>query len=87
MRRLWEKAKAWLKVSNRWMHLGGGFAIGLALGLPAGLAAGATAEVKDVQWNRWDWKKGWDWTDFGITAAGAVAGAAIHYGVLWAILG
>lgn len=87
MRKLLSTVISWMKTSNRWLHLAGGFSIGIVFGLPAGITAAATAELKDVQWNRWNWKKGWDWTDFAVTVIGASAGGAIHYGALFYIIG
>ncbi len=72
--------------SHRWGHLLGGLAVGLLLGLPAALAVAAAMEFKDVQHSHgngskplrsWNWSA-WDWTDFALTALGALPAIAIH---------
>lgn len=68
---------AWITGSNRWKHLLGGFAIGLAssgwhCAALAGIAAGGALEYKDRAYG-----SKWDWWDFSLTVAGAVAGQAV----------
>lgn len=67
------KPVAWMKASNRWKHLLCGMAIGLVFGFWAAVAAGGACEFKDRAWGGT-----WDWTDFGITALGGLAGWAVR---------
>ena len=69
-----KKVIEWLKKSNRWKHLVGGFILGA--GAPeaccavyAGLGVASALEFKD-------WQAGgkWDWIDLGITLVGVVLG-------------
>ncbi len=68
----------WFGRSNRYKHLIGGMAVGfsfaLMFGIPAGIAAGILAasclEFKDRQWGG-----AWDWVDWALTVAGAIAGS------------
>lgn len=67
----------WLKTSNRWKHLAGGVLIGAcAMGwftaAYAGILTAGALEYKDKAHGG-----KWDWTDFGLTAAGAIAGRLI----------
>lgn len=68
------KILEWLKTSNRWKHLVGGFIIGLGANSAycaayAGIGVAATLELKDRLWGG-----KWDWIDFGLTVAGVLAG-------------
>lgn len=68
------RVAAWLRESNRWKHLAGGFAVGLGADGPycaayAGTGVAAALELKDRQWGG-----RWDWTDFALTVAGTAAG-------------
>lgn len=69
-----KKFKNWLKESNRWKHLIGGYAIGLgADGLYcaayAGIGVASALEFKDTQWGG-----KWDWIDWGLTVLGVSLG-------------
>jgi hypothetical protein len=69
-----KKFKNWLKESNRWKHLIGGYAIGLgADGLYcaayAGIGVASALEFKDIQWGG-----KWDWIDWGLTVLGVSLG-------------
>ena len=71
-----KKLKEWLCKSNRWKHLTGGmiigfFAFGWFTAIYAGTLTAAALEFKDKAYG---WK--WDWTDLGLTLAGAVVGNA-----------
>lgn len=77
-KRIFEKAAAWLKTSNRWKHLAGGILIGggadgVYCAAYAGIGIAAALEYKD-------WAKGgrWDWIDFGLTVGGVVIGQLIR---------
>ena len=68
------RALDWLRQSNRWKHLIGGFAIGVApaswfAGLYGGVLAASALEYKDR-----DYGNGWDWADWALTVAGAAIG-------------
>lgn len=68
----------WLKESNRWKHLAGGFALGFlprdyVTGLYGGIVAASALEFKDRSYGG-----KWDWTDWGLTVAGAAAGCLLR---------
>lgn len=67
----------WLKSSNRWKHLAGGFLIGSFsnsdyCSLYASTLSAFCLEYKDKAHG-----SKWDWVDFGCTIAGAVIGRLI----------
>lgn len=68
----------WLKQSNRWKHLLGGFIIGIIpngwfAGIYGGVLTASALEFKDKM------KGGnWDWIDWMLTVGGAVAGCIIR---------
>ncbi len=67
----------WLKESNRWKHLAGGFLIGLfANGIYCAAYSSILAAVCLEYKDRAHGGK-WDWIDFGLT----VGGAAVGYGI------
>ena len=71
------KVIAWIKASNRWKHLAGGFAIGVGAGewfcaMYAGVGVAAALELKDKQHGG-----AWDWADFTVTVAGVIVGRLI----------
>lgn len=72
----------WFKQSNRWKHLLYGFLVALIAGFAFTCGAAAGMEFKDRAWGG-----EWDWIDFGLTVAGALAGAAIRYWILNVTLG
>lgn len=64
----------WLKSSNRWKHLLGGFGIGVCstgwyCAVYAGTLIAGALEFKDKAHGG-----KWDWIDFGLTVGGAVLG-------------
>lgn len=78
MNRLW----AWLRISNRWKHLLGGFAVGAA-----GAGAWAALVVSIVAASCLEYKDRahgcvWDWVDWSLTVAGGVVAAAIYLIIL-----
>lgn len=71
----------WLRQSNRWKHLAGGFILGIippcyVTGLYGGVVAASALEFKDKSYGN-----KWDWTDWGITVAGTIAGCLCRYGL------
>ncbi len=67
----------WLKASNRWKHLLGGFIIGLFsfgwfTALYSGVLTAGALEYKDKSHGGQ-----WDWIDFGLTVAGTCLGCLI----------
>mgnify|MGYP006898257684 CR=1 FL=1 len=72
----------WFKQSNRWKHLLYGFLVSIIAGFAFTCGAAAGMEFKDKQAGG-----EWDWIDFGLTVAGALAGAAIRYWILNVTLG
>lgn len=68
---------AWLKESNRWKHLIGGFIIGMASDdvYCAALSGGGIASALEFKDKSWGGK--WDWIDWGLTIAGVVVGFLI----------
>ena len=71
----------WLRESNRWKHLVGGFVLGLFLTFISPLTAAGCLEFKDVQWGG-----KWSWIDFLLTCLGGLVGGAINALVLWGLL-
>lgn len=72
------KITDWLKQSNRWKHVLGGFVIGIIpagwfAGLYGGVIAASALEFKDRMWGG-----KWDWIDWALTVAGAAAGCGIR---------
>ncbi len=72
----------WLKSSNRWRHLAGGFLIGsfsdsYYCSLYASTLSAACLEYKDKAHGG-----KWDWVDFGLTVAGAIVGQIIRV-LIW----
>jgi hypothetical protein len=69
----------WLKASNRWKHLTGGFIIGLGANdaycaAYAGIGVAGALEYKDYQWGGKP-----DWIDFSLTVLGTAAGYGVRY--------
>lgn len=79
----WFKAGfQWLKVSNRWKHLVGGYVIGLLsnsdyCALYASFVGASCLELKDKNWGGV-----WDWIDWVLTIAGGMLGRLTH-AVVW----
>lgn len=68
----------WLKTSNRWKHLAGGFLIGACsdthyCALYAAIIAGCCLEYKDKAHGGT-----WDWIDLGLTVGSACLGRLTH---------
>ena len=81
-----KKIVDWLKRSNRWKHLVGGYGIGVFsddwyCALYSGAGIGAAMEFKD-----WQHGSKWDNVDLALTFAGAVLGQATRQ-VIWIIVG
>lgn len=73
-----KKLVDWLKKSNRYKHLAGGFIIGLGAddnycAAYAGLGVATALELKDKLWGG-----KWDWIDFTLTVVGVVLGRLIR---------
>lgn len=73
-----KKLVDWLKTSNRYKHLAGGFIIGLGAddnycAAYAGLGVATALELKDKLWGG-----KWDWIDFTLTVVGVVLGRLIR---------
>lgn len=71
----------WLRESNRWKHLVGGFVLGLFLTFISPITAAGCLEFKDVQWGG-----KWSWIDFLLTCLGGLVGGVINTLVLWLLL-
>lgn len=70
------KAIAWIKESNRWKHLLGGYAIGAGsddayCAAYCGVLVASALEYKDKAHG-----DKWDWTDWSLTLAGVALGYA-----------
>ena len=72
----------WLKVSNRWKHLCGGFVLGLFLTVLCALGCAGGMEYKDVAYHKNDWHY-FDLIDFALTVAGGVAGQVLQLTIIW----
>lgn len=75
----------WLKESNRWKHLLGGFVIGLGADSPycaaySGAGVASALELKDKLWGG-----KWDWTDWLLTIGGTGFGYAARYLIICTI--
>lgn len=73
----------WLKKSNRWKHLVGGFILGVIppdyiTGLYGGIVAASALEFKDKSYG-----DKWDWTDWIVTVAGSILGCLLRLMVKW----
>lgn len=73
-----KKIIKWIKESNRWKHIIGGFVIGLGAdrnycAAYAGCGVAAALELKDKLWGG-----KWDWIDFGMTLFGVIVGRLIR---------
>lgn len=73
-----KKIIKWIKESNRWKHIIGGFVIGLGAdsnycAAYAGCGVAAALELKDKLWG-----SKWDWIDFGMTLFGVIVGRLIR---------
>ncbi|MCM1068254.1 MAG: hypothetical protein NC418_11845 [Muribaculaceae bacterium] len=70
------KLLAWLRESNRWKHLVGGFAVGvLAAGAYSALYA-ATVAASCLEFKDRAHGCRWDWIDWALTVAGGAVAAA-----------
>lgn len=67
----------WFKQSNRWKHLLYGFLVSIIAGFAFTCGAAAGMEFKDKQAGG-----EWDWIDFGLTVAGALAGLALRLTII-----
>ncbi|WAX09585.1 hypothetical protein BT638P3_00021 [Bacteroides phage BT638P3] len=67
----------WFKQSNRWKHLLYGFLVAIIAGFAFTLGCAAGMEFKDKQAGG-----KWDWTDFGLTVAGGLAGLALRLTII-----
>lgn len=69
-----KKIVEWIKKSNRWKHLLGGFIIGIISddAYCAALAGGGVASA--LEYKDRSWGGSWDWIDWGLTLAGVMVG-------------
>lgn len=67
----------WFKQSNRWKHLLYGFLVAIIAGFAFTCGAAAGMEFKDRAWGG-----KWDWIDFSLTVAGALAGLALRITII-----
>lgn len=68
----------WIKESNRWKHLIGGFILGLVLTVLCALGCAGGMEFKDKQWGG-----RWDWLDFLATVIGGVLGQVVQVLIIY----
>ena len=68
----------WIKESNRWKHLIGGFILGLVLTVLCALGCAGGMEFKDKQWGG-----RWDWLDFLATVIVGVLGQAVQVLIIY----
>lgn len=68
----------WIKESNRWKHLIGGFILGLVLTILCAIGCAGGMEFKDKQWGG-----RWDWLDFLATVIGGVLGQAVQVLIIY----
>ena len=71
----------WIKESNRWKHLIGGFVLGMLLTFFCALGCAGGMEFKDRAWGG-----KWDWLDFIATCIGGAVGQAVSAIVVYLIL-
>ena len=71
----------WLKTSNHWKHLCGGFVLGVLLTVLCALGCAGGMEYKDKAWGG-----RWDWVDFALTVAGGLLGQAVQVLVIYLII-
>lgn len=72
----------WLRESNRWKHLVGGYVIGLAssdawCATLSGVGIASALEYKDKAWGG-----KWDWIDWALTVTGVMVGFLVGR-LLW----
>lgn len=73
-----KKIIKWIKESNHWKHIIGGFVIGLGAdsnycAAYTGCGIAAALELKDKLWGG-----KWDWIDFGMIVFGVIVGRLIR---------
>lgn len=68
----------WIKESNRWKHLIGGFILGLVLTVLCAIGCAGGMEFKDKQWGG-----RWDWLDFLATVIGGVMGQVVQVLIIY----
>ena len=71
----------WIRESNRWKHLIGGFVLGMLLTFLCALGCAGGMEFKDRQWGG-----SWDWLDFAATCLGGAIGQMVTALVVYLIL-
>lgn len=72
----------WLKESNRYKHLIGGFILGLIsidvyCTILLSISVASALEYKDIQWGG-----KWDWIDWSLTVAGVLIGFLLKFLIL-----
>ncbi len=82
----------WIRESNRWKHLVGGFALALIFTILCTLGAAGTMEFKDCHhangdkpFREWDWSS-WDWLDFLATMMGGIIATIIQIVVIFLLI-
>lgn len=71
----------WLRISNRWKHLLGGFLLGMFLTVISPITAAGCLEFKDVQWGG-----KWSWIDFLCTIFGGILGQCVQLLILYFVV-
>ena len=71
----------WIKESNRWKHLIGGFILGLVLTVLCALGCAGGMEFKDKQYGG-----KWDWLDILATLLGGLIGQAVQAFIIYLII-
>lgn len=79
----------WIRESNRWKHLAGGFVLAVVFTILCTLGAAGAMEFKDCHhangdkpFREWDWSS-WDWLDFLSTMIGGIAGQSVQMAIIW----
>lgn len=82
----------WIKESNRWKHMVGGFALSVVFTFFCALGSAIGMEFKDCHYYNgdaqrivdWDWRC-WDWLDFLATCIGGIIGQAVQLLIIYLI--
>lgn len=77
-----EMIAEFLKESNRWKHLAGGFAVGLLALHPLGALYGAAVAASCLELKDMLWGGRWDWLDWVFTVAGGAV-ASVAWWLVW----
>lgn len=72
----------WLKQSNRWKHLLGGFIIGLGANSVYCAAYATVGVASALEFKDHLWGGKWDWIDWSLTVLGGAVGYLLRYGLM-----